>query len=105
MNKLDDIIKKIVAEAHPSKIILFGSRAKNKQEKNSDYDICVLVNNNVNLKQLEKKLYLKLIGTKLGVDIIIDFVDRFEKNKNNSYLIYHEIAKYGVIVYEKCENN
>ena len=35
-----------------------------------------------------------------GVDIITEFVDRFEENKNNRYLIYHEIAKDAIIVYE-----
>ncbi|VUT25126.1 MAG: Nucleotidyltransferase domain protein [Candidatus Methanolliviera sp. GoM_oil] len=97
---LKEIIERIKEEAHPDRIILFGSRAKDKARKSSDYDICVLVKRGVNLKDLEKRLYLKLFGTKVAVDIITEFVDRFEENKNNRYLIYHEIAKDAIIVYE-----
>jgi predicted nucleotidyltransferase len=96
---LKEIIKRILEEAHPDKIILFGSRAKDRARKSSDYDICVLVKRGVNLKDLEKRLYLKLFGTGVAVDIIAEFVDRFEEAKNNRYLIYHEIAKDAVVIY------
>ena len=39
---LNEITKRIVKEADPDKIILFGSRAKGEEKKESDYDICVL---------------------------------------------------------------
>jgi len=98
---LKKIIERIVEDAHPDKIILFGSRAKGRARKGSDYDICVLVKSGVNLKDLEKRLYLKLFGTKAAVDIITEFIDRFDELKKNRYLIYHEIAKDGVVVYER----
>jgi predicted nucleotidyltransferase len=98
---LKEIIKRIVEEANPDQIILFGSRAKGEDKRWSDYDICVLVKKGVNLKDLEKRLYLKLYGTKVAVDIIAEFTDRFEEVKQNRYLVYHEIEKYGEIVYEK----
>lgn len=42
--KLTDI-KNAVCRKYPgSKVYLYGSRAKGKHTKNSDYDICVLVN-------------------------------------------------------------
>jgi len=46
---LIEIIQKIVEEVVPDKIILFGSRAKEEQKKDSDYDICVL----------KKKLFIR----------------------------------------------
>jgi len=39
---LNETTKRIVEEADPDKIILFGSRAKGEAKKESDYDICVL---------------------------------------------------------------
>ena len=39
---LNEITKRIVKEADPDKIILFGSRAKGEEKEESDYDICVL---------------------------------------------------------------
>ncbi|MCB1179421.1 MAG: nucleotidyltransferase domain-containing protein [Leptospiraceae bacterium] len=49
----DPILKKLIASIRNelgnnlSKIILFGSRAKNNHEKDSDYDLLILVNKNL----------------------------------------------------------
>lgn len=98
---MKEIVKRIKEEANPDKIILFGSRARGKTKEWSDYDICVLVAKGVNLKELEKRLYLKLYGTKAAVDIIAESTDGFDRVKHNPYLIYHEIEKHGKIIYEK----
>ena len=41
-NILAEIVQKVVEAAVPDKIILFGSRAKGEEAKDSDYDIFVL---------------------------------------------------------------
>jgi len=41
-NHLKEITQQIINEVAPDKIILFGSQAKKKQSKESDYDIFVL---------------------------------------------------------------
>lgn len=40
-NKLDIVLNFIVKEYHPNKVILFGSRAKNTNSFNSDYDLAI----------------------------------------------------------------
>ncbi len=101
MNKvIKEIIRRIVEEVDPDKIILFGSRVKNKSTKWSDYDICVL-KSGIKKNEFEKKIYLKLFGIGVPVDIIVETVERFEKLEENKFLIHHEIAKDGRIIYEK----
>lgn len=98
---LKEIIKRIVEEVDPDKVILFGSRVKNESAKWSDYDICVLKSDKVKRNELEKRIYLKLFGIGVPVDVIVETTERFEELKENKFLIYHEIAKYGRIIYEK----
>lgn len=98
---LKEIIKRVVEEADPDRIILFGSRVKAKTTKWSDYDICVLKSNSGKRNELEKRIYLKLFGIGVPVDIIVETMERFNELKENKFLIYHEIAKCGKIIYEK----
>lgn len=97
---LREITQQIVKEVAPDKIILFGSRAKEKQSKESDYDIFVLKNGVTHKRKLAQNIYLKL-DVDVPVDIIVETPQRYNQLKNNPFLIYSEIAKYGRVIYEK----
>lgn len=97
---LIEIIQKIVEVAVPDKIILFGSRAKEEQKKESDYDICVLIKKIRHKRELAQSIYMKL-DVNVPVDVIVETPERFNELKDNPFLIYNEIAKYGRVVYEK----
>lgn len=101
-NYLKEITQQIVEEVAPDKIILFGSRAqaKKKQSKESDYDIFVLKNDITHKRKLAQRIYLKL-DVDVPVDIIVETPKRFNQLKDNPFLIYNEIAKYGRVIYEK----
>jgi len=99
--KLSEIIKRIVDEIDPEKIILFGSRAVGGSQKYSDYDICVLKKEIKDKRETIRRIYRKLLGVGVAVDVIVETTDRFEELKDKWFLIYSEIAKRGKVVYEK----
>src|SRR5436190_308775 len=97
---LSNIVNKIITIADPDKIILFGSRALNQNDKNSDYDICVLKKNIKNNLRLSQKLYLNMkVGA--SVDLIVTTPRRFTQLKDKWFFIYRDIDRYGIIIYEK----
>ena len=96
-NALDIIIKKI----DPDKIILFGSHSIDEYNADSDYDICILKKGVKHKRKLAQELYQVLYVTKLAVDIIVESPEKFAELKNNPFLIYHEIAATGKVLYEK----
>jgi len=98
---LEEIIQKIVESVDPDEIILFGSRAKGESREESDYDVCVLKGGVLRNGEVEKSIYLGLYGTGVPVDVIVESPEKFDELKNNPFLIYSEIAKYGRVVYEK----
>lgn len=97
------IIDIIVENVFPQKIFLFGSRAARTHHKKSDYDIFVIVEKCKNVRKLEKLLYYVMAKEGIGVpvDLMVDTRDKFEKLKDNHYLIYNQVDKYGRVIYER----
>jgi predicted nucleotidyltransferase len=100
-NPLDEAIEIIIQSIDPDKIILFGSRARDDYKKDSDYDICVIKKGISHRRKLAQQIYKFLYGVGVPVDIIVETPERFEELKENPFMIYKEISKYGKVVYEK----
>ena len=100
-NKLREIIKRIVNGVDPDKIIFFGSRAREKNQEFSDYDICILKKDITNKRKLAQQIYQKLFGVGASVDVIVETPEIFDELKDKWFLVYGEIAKTGSVMYEK----
>ncbi|MFA4853004.1 MAG: nucleotidyltransferase domain-containing protein [Bacteroidales bacterium] len=101
-NILNKTIRIIVDYINPDKLILFGSRAKNKNaDINSDYDICILKNNISEKRKTTQELYKLLYSTGAAIDLIIETPEKFNELKTENSFIYYQIDKYGKVIYEK----
>ncbi|MFA4859965.1 nucleotidyltransferase domain-containing protein [Methanoregula sp.] len=98
---LKKIVDIIARSADPDRIILFGSRSKGTQTPESDYDICVIKRGVKHRRELAMKLYGDLYGVGVPVDIIVETPETFAELRDNPFLIYHDIAQQGRIIYEK----
>ena len=67
---VQDVIRRIVAAAHPEKIILFGSRARGDARLDSDLDILVIQESEEAGDRRDAALYLALAGLNAPVDVI-----------------------------------
>ncbi|MDI6784474.1 MAG: nucleotidyltransferase domain-containing protein [bacterium] len=92
LKKINDVVKSILPE---SRIILFGSRAKGDSDRKSDYDILVIVKQNLSIK--EKRTYASNI-MKLLADIPLDVIVKTEQD-----IIYYQ-DKIGSITREAVLN-
>ncbi|MGE0792785.1 MAG: nucleotidyltransferase domain-containing protein [Candidatus Woesearchaeota archaeon] len=74
--------------------ILFGSYAKNTQTKNSDIDLCIIHNNEIELKNILNKL---AIHPKIEIQSFhhLEFVQMLKIKEFN---IAHEIYEHGIIL-------
>ena len=98
---IQKIVEIIVRTVDPDRIILFGSRARRDNKKQSDYDICVIKRGVVKRRDIAMQIYRDLYGIGAAVDIIVETPDTFEDLKDNPFLIYHDIALQGKVIYEK----
>jgi uncharacterized protein len=98
---LEKAIEIIVQVADPDKIILFGSRARGDNKKDSDYDICVIKRDVEHRRKLAQKLYRSLYGVRIPIDIIVETPENFDEFKDDPFLIYKQISIDGVLIYDK----
>ena len=95
---LDEIIRRIVAVAHPLKIILFGSAARGAMGPNSDVDLLVIAAA-VNRLDLMGRIYQHLHGAGAAVDVIVVTPEDVERYGDNPALVISPAMKEGKVVY------
>lgn len=103
-DEIELLIKHIVPMIDPDKIILFGSRAKKQNNLASDYDICILKREIAHRRKLAQFIYRNITGIGLAVDIVVETPERFEMLKDNPYGIYYDIAREGVVIFDRSSN-
>jgi len=68
---LEQIVARIVEQAQPEKVILFGSRARGDARSSSDFDILVIKESDEPRSRRDVPLYRALAGLWADVDIIV----------------------------------
>lgn len=79
---LGEMVTRLVAEFHPHKIFLFGSRATGTAREDSDYDILVVMPEEIeDGRKLSMKAREALDHVRVAKDIHFTFKDKFERRK------------------------
>ncbi|MEJ5166844.1 MAG: nucleotidyltransferase domain-containing protein [Thermoanaerobaculia bacterium] len=91
---LKKVIDKILEKMMPEKIILFGSRVRNRSKKNSDTDLAVLGGKDLSFREMRKfKEEIEEISGIYSFDIVI--MEKLQEEFKNM------ILKEGIVLYEK----
>jgi len=93
-----EVIRRIVATAHPEKIILFGSAARGKLKPESDLDLLV-VKSGVHRRHLAQEIYQNLVGVGRAVDIVVVTPEDIERYGRSPALIIESALSDGRVVY------
>ncbi len=96
---IDELVRRIVEEVHPLRIILFGSAATGEVGANSDIDLLVVMPEGVHRRRIAQFSYQKIIGLGVPFDILVATPDDLRKHKDNIGLIYRTILREGREVY------
>lgn len=94
------VVRKYIEELnYPFLIVLiFGSYAKKTETKNSDIDICIILDDKDKSSELYEKLNLLSLNLEIQEFTSKEFVSMIEKRKNN---LGNEIVKNNIILYGK----
>lgn len=95
--KLKNAVKKIVSGYKPEKIILFGSRARNEERPDSDYDFIIIKNT----KTRWIRRSLKIPDIPIKADFFVYTPKEFKQMQDNGNIFMTEALKHHKILYEK----
>jgi predicted nucleotidyltransferase len=96
---LEDIVRRIVAVAHPDRIILFGSAARGDMGPNSDLDLLVIKPGRFDRGRLVEQIYLHLHGAGEAVDVVVVTPEEAEQYRDNPCLVIGAALTEGRTVY------
>lgn len=96
---LDQIIRRIVQVAHPSKIILFGSAERGEMGANSDVDVLVVMPSAIHRRNTARSIYRNLIGVGLAVDVVVVTEEDIRRHKDNIGMVIKPALEHGRVVY------
>jgi predicted nucleotidyltransferase len=99
---LKKIVGIIVEQAHPERVVLFGSRAKGKAREGSDYDFLVVVRDVRNEREVSRRIYRALVEQKVGaaVDVVVVNASTLEQHKESPFFVYRQALREGKVFYD-----
>jgi predicted nucleotidyltransferase len=92
---LEQLVQRIVEEAHPLRIILFGSAARGEMTPDSDVDMLVVMPEGTHRRHTAERLHQRMFGVALAADIMVATPSDLGRHRDNVGLIYHQILKEG----------
>ena len=94
-----DLVARIVAAAHPVRIILFGSSARGQAGATSDIDVLVVAREDAHRRKTAQAIYRHLLGSGLPVDVVVARPSDLEKYGQSAGLVYREALREGRDLY------
>ena len=97
--KIDELVRRIVAQVHPLRIILFGSAARGEMGPNSDIDVLVVMPGGVHRRRIAQLLYQNITGLGIPFEVLVATPEDLQKHRNKIGLIYRTILEEGRGIY------
>ncbi len=94
-----DLVERIVAAAHPQRIIVFGSTARGEAGRQSDIDLLIVVPEGSHRRKTAQVIYRGLLGFGLPVDVVVATPSDLEMYRDSPALVYREALREGRELY------
>ena len=98
--ELEKIVRQIVEKFHPQKIILFGSRAYGKADKDSDFDLMIIMETKERVVQTAAKISAS-IDHPFPLDILVYTPSEVKKRLEWGDGLLYDAIKKGIVLYEE----
>ena len=96
------VVKKIVQEVAPERVILFGAHARGEAGQNSDLDLFVIQDGHASNRAVRRQIEAALRGRRFGVDLIVRTTAEVRRNLADGHPFYRrDIFGEGRVLYER----
>jgi predicted nucleotidyltransferase len=96
---LNEIVNRIVAIAHPDKIVLFGSAARGTKGPESDLDLLVIKSGTFHRRSLAQNIHMNLWGIEEAVDVVVVTPEDIAQYRNDDSYIIAPALREGRVIY------
>lgn len=97
---LREIVKRIRREVRPQKIVLFGSRARGRPHRHSDYDILVIKRTRNRTPARTVPIYSALSGLPVPIDVVLFTPGEVREWRNVRQALVTTALREGKVLYE-----
>ena len=97
---IDEIVERVVEIARPQKIILFGSAARGDMRAHSDLDFLVIIRDDQDRREVERRIYTSSLSKSMPVDVIVASTSAIARYKHSHALVYKPALREGKVMYE-----
>ncbi len=95
------VVRKIVDEFNPDKVILFGSYAYGKPSIDSDVDLLVVMESDEHPVRRATKIVSKLLDFPFPMDVLARTPQEIARRLNVEDYFFREIIQQGQVLYER----
>jgi uncharacterized protein len=96
-----EMVRRIVAEFHPEKIVLFGSHARGTAGPDSDVDLLVVMPVKGSKRQQMVAIDVRLAGVGVSKDVIVATPEEVERFRDVVGSVIYPAMHEGRILYER----
>ncbi|MBL7190404.1 nucleotidyltransferase domain-containing protein [bacterium] len=96
---INEIIRRIAETVHPKRIILFGSRIRDKSGPDSDYDIAVIYDGPESKRELDLKIRKLFRPPEFSLDLFILTSAEMERFQHVANTLEKEVSENGIVLY------
>lgn len=98
---ISEMVRRIVEDFHPEKIILFGSDAHGTAGPDSDADLLVVMRPSGSKRKTAIQIDLALAGIGLPKDVIVVTPEEVDKYRDTVGTIIYPALREGKVLYER----
>ncbi len=93
------VVRRVVDEVAPLRVVLFGSRAQGTAGPESDIDLLIVIPNEESPRAVMRQLYSRISGMGVSVDYVPATLAQIDRYRDSIGFIYREALLHGVEVY------
>ncbi len=97
-----EMVRRIVSQFNPDKIILFGSHARGKAGPDSDVDLLVVMPPHGSKRERAVEIYGLLAGMGVPKDVIVVTPEEFEAYRDAPGTVIRTARQEGKVLYERA---
>ena len=93
------LVSQIVERVHPLRIVLFGSRARNEANPDSDIDLLIVMPEGTHRRKTAQLLYRDISGVKIPYDLVVATPSDHERYQCHGGRVYEHALREGCDLY------